>query len=66
MTQQTAPEARGFSISKFTERQIICYLCSGKFEGGKRGKKQKRKKKWRLSVNFPAAAAAEMICGLPL
>lgn len=34
-----APEAHGFSISKFTERQIIFYLCSGNL------RKEKRKKK---------------------
>ena len=38
----TAPEADSFSISKFTECQIIFYLCSGNL--GKNKEEEERKK----------------------
>lgn len=65
----TALEAHDFSISKFTERQIIFYLWLGNrnewFSTEQRGGEKKwGKKTLSRAVNFPAVA--EMICGLPL
>lgn len=65
----TALEAHDFSISKFTERQIIFYLRLGSrnecFSTEQRGREKKMRQQTRSrAVNFPAVA--EMICGLPL